>query len=284
MQTKQPQHHSKLPNITDLEKQARKIRRLILTMLTTAKSSHLGSALSIVDILTLLYHDVLDVNAIKQKSPNRDYFILSKGHAASALYATLMSVDLIPEALAVNYNKTGTGLCGHPVKDAYPGIEASTGSLGQGLSMGVGIALALKNDKKTNKVYVLVGDGECQEGSIWEAIMVASRYKLDNLTIIVDYNKLQGLDRSNDIMPGTLDEKFLAFGCSTITVDGHNFEQLHQTLTKPKTTPLVIIANTIKGKGVSFAEDKLEWHYKSPNQEQYLQALKHLEDPCEQPL
>ena len=273
--------HASSTSPEELSKIARHIRMLTLTMLTTAKASHLGSAFSIIDILTVLYHNVLDTEKIKHSTQLRDYFILSKGHAVSALYATLMSVNIISEDLVPFYNKIGTGLCGCPIKDSYPGIEASTGSLGHGLPMAVGLALALKHDEKPNKVYVLVGDGECQEGAIWEAIMVASRYKLNNLIIIVDYNNLQAIDRSNDIMPGTLDEKFRAFGCATITIDGHDYAQIHCALTMPKTAPLVIIANTIKGKGISFAEDKLEWHYKSPNQEEFLQAQKELEDPCE---
>lgn len=264
------------PNYTELDRVARHIRCLVLQMLTTSQSSHLGSAFSIVDILTVLYHAILDNEKIKANDQLRDYFVLSKGHAASALYAVLMSVDLIPKDLATFYKKSGTGLWGHPVKGTYPGIEASTGSLGQGLPMAVGLALALKNDTKPNHVYTLVGDGECQEGSIWEAMTIASRYKLTNLTVIVDYNNLQAFDRSNDLRPGSLEEKFRAFCCQTIPIDGHNLEQIHQALTMPRSMPMVIIAHTIKGKGLSFAEDKLEWHYKSCNQEQYKQALQEL--------
>jgi transketolase len=229
-----------------------------------------------------LYHNVLDTEKIKNGDKTRDYFILSKGHAVSALYATLMSVGLISKDLISHYNKIGTGLCGHPVKDSYPGIEVSSGSLGQGLPMAVGLALAFKNDNKQNKVYALVGDGECQEGSIWEAVTFAARYKLNNLTIIIDYNNLQGIDRSSDIMPGNLNEKFQAFGCQTITINGHDHEQINNALLTIQTAPLVIIANTTKGKGISFMEDKLEWHYKSPNQEQFNHALKELDQPCDQ--
>lgn len=263
-----------------LEKQARHIRRHILTMLTTAKSSHLGSAFSIVEILTVLYHQLLDVEKIKAQTPDRDYVILSKGHAVSALYATLMSVNLIPEDLVYSYNKEGTGLGGHPVLGTYPGIEVSSGSLGHGLPMATGIALALKQDKKSNRVYAIVGDGECQEGSIWESVAFAARYRLNNLIIIVDHNNLQGLGRPDELMPGLLSEKFRAFGCATQEIDGHNFSQLHQALTGQQVAPSVIITHTIKGKGLSFAEDRLEWHYKSPNQEQLIQAYKELEEPC----
>jgi transketolase len=277
------QHSSnKLYNTVELEQKARHIRRLILHMLTTAKSSHLGSAFSIVDVLTVLYHQILDVEKIKNKDPLRDYFILSKGHAVSALYATLMSVGVIPESLVTSYEKADTKLCGHPVKDSFPGIEASTGSLGQGLPMAVGLALAFKKDGKLNKVYALIGDGECQEGSVWEALTLAARYKLDNLTVIVDYNNQQAYGRPNDIMPGTLDEKFRAFCCTTTIINGHDVEAIYQALVTPTRTsiPLVIITHTIKGKGISFAEDKLEWHYRSANQEQFEKALKELEDPC----
>jgi transketolase len=286
MQKKQHLLSKQLPDFVALEQQARKIRFLIVQMLTYAKSSHLGGALSMTDILTVLYHGIFDVEKIKNKDPLRDYFILSKGHAAAGLYATLMSVGLISEQLVTSYNKINTGLCGHPIKDAYPGIEASTGSLGQGLPMAVGIALALKNDTKCNKVVCLVGDGECQEGSIWESLMFASRYKLNNLIVIVDYNKLQGLDRSYEIMPGTFDEKFKAFCCTTISINGHDLQEVYQAVSSAvlSSFPTVIIAHTIKGKGVSFAEDKLEWHYKSPNQEQYLQAQKELEFSCVTPL
>lgn len=277
---RQPLTNRNQANMLTLENTARYIRRTTLTMLTTAHASHLGCAFSIVDILTVLYHQVLDTEKIKQKTTDRDYFILSKGHAASALYATLISVGLIPESLVPSYKKIGTGLCGHPIKDAYPGIEASTGSLGQGLPMAVGLALAFKKDNNPNKVYVLVGDGECQEGSIWEAITIAARYKLTNLTVIVDFNNLQAFDRSNDLRPGPLKEKFQAFCCQTMSIDGHNLAHIYQAITAPRTMPTVIIAHTIKGKGLSFAEDKLEWHYKSCNQEQFDQALKELEDPC----
>ena len=278
MQKKQHLLNKQSPDFVRLEQQARKIRLLIVHMLTYAKSSHLGGALSMTDILTVLYHGIFDIEKIKNKDHLRDYFILSKGHAAAGLYATLMSVGLISEQLVTSYNKINTGLCGHPIKDAYPGIEASTGSLGQGLPMAVGIALALKKDNTANKVVCLVGDGECQEGSIWESLIFAVRYKLNNLVVIVDYNKLQGLGRSSEIMTGSLEEKCKAFCYKTITINGHDLRQIYQALNSAplSSSPTVIIAHTIKGKGLSFAEDKLEWHYKSLNQEEYMQAQKEL--------
>ncbi len=253
-------------------------RQLIVNALTRTKNSHLGCSFSIIDILTVLYHCVLDLEKIRTKSPDRDYFILSKGHAASALYAALAVANIFDEKLLETYHLNGVPFAGHPIKDSLPGIEASTGSLGHGLSLGVGLALAAKNDEKPNKIYVLIGDGECQEGAIWEAITMAARLKLTNLTVIVDYNNLQGLDNTDDIMPGSFTEKFKAFCCTVTEIDGHNYTQIIDALEKSKTveTPHIIIARTSKGKGVSFIENKLEWHYRSFNPEQFSQASEEL--------
>jgi len=261
---------------------AKACRKNIISMLTAAKSSHLGCSFSIIDILVVLYHGILDTQAIKNNSPERDYFILSKGHAAAGLYAALASVNLISHEILSTFYQNNSALCGHPMRHTIPGVEASTGSLGHGLSMGVGVALASKHDNLTRKVYVLVGDGECQEGSIWEAITMATRFKLDNLIIIVDYNNLQGLDRTDDIMPN-LAEKFIAFGCHVKFIDGHNYHDIYESLHEENIShkPLVIIAKTIKGHGISFIQDKLEWHYRSFNPEQLTQAQKELESPLE---
>lgn len=242
-------------------------------MLTKAKSAHLGCCLSIVDILVVLYHAVLDVESIRQQKPERDYFILSKGHAAAALYVTLASVGLIKRSALEQYHQNGTSLAGHPVRDTTCGLEATTGSLGHGLSMGVGLALAALHNKTSSQIYVLVGDGECQEGSIWEAIAMASRFKLTNLTLIVDYNRLQGLDCSDNIM-GDLANKFQGFGFYVIETDGHNHTALLQAFVQRSTIarPCVIIAHTTKGKGVCCIENKLEWHYRTLKPDQYLQA------------
>ena len=254
------------------------IRIKILDMLTSANSSHLGPCFSIVDIITVLYHHVFDIKKIASQDRSRDFFILSKGHAAAALYAVLHSVDLIPDVACDNYACDGSTLAGHPIKGAYPGIEASTGSLGHGLSLGVGLALAHRHDGLSNRVYVLMGDGECQEGSVWEALMMASRFALNNLTIIIDYNKLQGYDRTDDIVRGSFEKRFQAFGAHVMTIDGHDFTSICDAFSGVGKTqgPDVIIANTIKGKGISCIEDKLEWHYKSFKNDEYLAARKAL--------
>lgn len=247
-------------------------------MLTSVQSSHIGCSFSIVDILTVLYHCFLDIELIKQQDPNRDYFILSKGHAASALYAVLSSVGLIEPSKLKHYH-TGF-LLGHPSRTPEVGIEASTGSLGHGLPMGVGIALAAKHDNIPSHVYVIVGDGECQEGSTWEALTMAARYALNNLIVIVDRNNLQGLGNTDTIATGSLEQKFIAFGCTTYTVDGHDYQALIQTIGKCTTPqPHVIIANTIKGKGVSFIENKLEWHYRSFKPDQCAHAKQEVPTP-----
>lgn len=254
-------------------------RKLIALAHTKTRNSHVGCSLSIIDLLTVLYSNFLNLEKIKTRQPDRDFFILSKGHAASALYSTLAVHGLIDEKLFDNYHINGGPLSGHPMKDTLCGIEASTGSLGHGLSMGVGIALASQHDGFKNNIYVLVGDGECQEGSIWEAVAMAARLKLSNLTIIVDYNNLQGLDATDDIMPGSLAEKFKAFCCEVSEINGHNHQEIITTLNKPITMPHLIIAHTTKGKGISFIENKLEWHYRSFNAEQYNQATEELTKP-----
>ncbi len=253
-------------------------RHLIIDALTAANSSHLGCSFSIIDILTVLYHCFLDVEKIKHNDPTRDYFILSKGHGACALYAALASVQLLPAELLKRYHGNGTQLSGHPQRGAFPGIEASTGSLGHGLPMAVGLAIAAKHDQRPSKVYALVGDGECQEGSIWEALMMAARFQLNNLTVIVDYNNLQGLDKTDDLVPGGLEVKFKAFGCSVKHVDGHDYAALIDTFNQPQLAacPQVIIAHTTKGKGLAQIENKLEWHYRSFKGDQHQLAKKEI--------
>lgn len=262
-----------------LHNKAQYSRQLIVNVLTKTKNSHLGCALSIIDILTVIYHCFLDLEKIKNKQLDRDYFILSKGHAASALYVTLATNGLFDEQRLETYHQNGVPFAGHPMKDTLPGIEASTGSLGHGLSLGVGLAIAAKHDNHNNNIYVLVGDGECQEGSIWEAITMAARFKLNNLTLIIDYNNLQSLyDTPDEIMPGSFRDKFKAF-CWTVTeIDGHNHAQILEALAKNTSmqTPHVIIARTTKGKGISFIENKIEWHYKSFSHEQFTQAHEEL--------
>ena len=266
----------------NLENQALQCRLWIIEMLTQAKSSHLGCSFSIVDILVVLYHQILSISLIENQSVDRDFFILSKGHGAAALYAVLASVNLISQNFLNKYHNDGTFLTGHPMRDISKGIEASTGSLGHGLSMGVGLALAAVHDQRPSHVYVLVGDGECQEGSVWEALMMAVRFQLDNLTLIVDDNNLQGLDKTSDIAIGSWKEKFQAWGCRTSMIDGHDYIQLITVLSEKKMDkkPHVIIAKTQKGKGISFMQNKLEWHYKSCNAEQYSKGRKELDESC----
>lgn len=277
----QPHQLPKAPqplNTDQLATIARSCRSTLVDMLTNVNSSHLGCGFSIIDILVTLYHTVVDVDLIKQQSLNRDNIILSKGHAAGSFYTVLNSVGLIPDNLPTAYHSKF--LTGHPTRSVEHGVEASTGSLGHGLSMGVGLALAAKHDQRPSRVYVIVGDGECQEGAIWEALNMAVRFKLDNLTIIVDDNNLQGLGRTDEITTTPLEGRMASFGARIQHTDGHDYNALSQAFTWSKSVvgqPSVIIAHTIKGKGVDFIEDKLEWHYKSLNSEQYQQAKQILE-------
>lgn len=267
-----PQPQQPTPQLLEsLYKNSLTCRNWIVDMLTAANSSHLGCSFSVIDILVVLYHYILNVPAIKQQRRDRDYFILSKGHAASGLYAALASAGIIDPQEFKNYHQGGSYLCGHPTRDVARGIEASTGSLGHGLPMAVGIALAAKQENLPSRVYVIVGDGECQEGSIWEALILAARFKLNNLTIIVDYNNLQGLDKSDDLMVGGLAQRFKAFECTVHSVDGHDHAALINIFNDCGKTekPDAIIAHTTKGKGISFIENKLEWHYKSFKPDQY---------------
>ena len=261
---KQPSPHSKR-----LAAIALGCRADVVDMLTRVQSSHLGCCFSVIDILVVLYHHFINVNLIKAGNPQRDIVILSKGHSATALYAVLASVGLIPRAMLEQFHHGF--LAGHPVRNVAYGIEASTGSLGHGLSLGVGLARAAKDDMRPSRVYVIVGDGECQEGAIWEALTMASRFGLNNLTIIVDRNNLQGFDRVDAIDPNPLEAKFKAFGCTTMTVDGHDYDALIAGISaqSASTQPTIIIAQTVKGKGLPFIEDKLEWHYRSLKPEHY---------------
>ena len=259
------------------------IRCDILKMIHNAKSGHPGGALSCCDILAVLYKKVLNVPLDWDKSPKfaeRDRFILSKGHASPALYATLAHCGYFSKNLLKGFRMLGSKLQGHPSSRAQlPGIEVSTGSLGQGLSIGVGIALALRLDKINSKVFVLMGDGEMQEGSVWESLMNANARKLTNLVVIVDKNNLQIDGAVSDIKTlEPLDEKLKAFGFEVYTIDGHNYEEIEKTLLKAKKSNKLcaIIANTIKGKGVSFMENVAGWHGKAPNDEQLKTALEEL--------
>ena len=273
-------------NNKELQEISKNIRINIIKMLSLAGSGHPGGSLSETDILVTLYFNHLKHNPKNPQWPQRDYVILSKGHACVGLYAVLARAGYFPEEELWTLRKFGSRLQGHPAKDkGLPGIEISTGSLGQGLSVGVGIALGLKIDKKSNKVYVIMGCGEQQEGSIWEAAMAAGYYKLDNLIGIIDYNKLQ-IDGYNEEVMGieNIASKYTAFRWNTIEINGHNYDELNYAFDKAKNykgKPTVIIAHTIKGKGVNFMENLAEWHGKAPNQQQTEQAIKQIKENYE---
>jgi len=264
----------------DYNKISKEIRKKTLKMAFESKTSHIGSFLSVVDILVPLYFKILSIDPKNALNDNRDRFILSKGHAVAALYATLAERGFFPEEILDNYCRDGEKLPGHSTRYSIPGVEVSTGSLGHGLPMGAGMAIAAKNDRKNYRVFVLMSDGECQEGSVWEAAMFASHHKLDNLIGIIDYNKFQALGRIDEIIAlEPLKEKWTAFGWQVREIDGHNFSEIEKNLYKipfAKGKPNLLIAHTIKGKGISFMENKLEWHYKNLTKEEYGLALKEL--------
>lgn len=264
-------------SLSRLEYKSKEIRRAILNMAYLAQASHVGTALSVADILAALYFNVANIKNTDPEYKNRDRIILSKGHGGVALIATLAHRGFFPVKKLKNYCKDGSTMTGHTMIESAPGIEVTTGSLGHGLAMGVGMALAFKRDHSQTKVYVILSDGELDEGSCWEAIMAAGHFKLDNLIAIVDYNKIQSFGRVADIMDlEPILDKWLAFNWRGIEINGHDFKQLVQNLNKcpiKKGNPSVIIAHTVKGKGVSFMEDKLEWHYKSPTKEELELAL-----------
>lgn len=262
---------------------ANALRCDILKMIHNAKSGHPGGALSCIDILAVLYKKVLNVPVEWDKAIDfnkRDRFILSKGHASTALYSVLANMGFFPKNMLMSFRMLGSKLQGHPSSRAQlPGIEVSTGSLGQGLSIGVGMALALRLDNNDAKVFVLLGDGEMQEGSVWESLMNANNQKLNNLIVIIDKNNLQIDGNTYNIKTlEPLDEKLKAFGYDVYSIDGHNYDEIEETLLKAKNSNRLcaIIANTIKGKGVSFMENAAGWHGKAPNDEQLALALEEL--------
>jgi len=268
-------------NIQKLKEKANFVRRQILEMVVAAGKGHIGGAFSCTDILVSLYYgDVLRFDSSNPNWDKRDRFILSKGHTAAALYAILSDLGYFPCTELNNFQKENCILGGHPDRK-IPGIEADTGSLGHGLGIGIGLALSAKLDKKDFMTFVLMGDGECYEGSVWEAAMFASHHKLNNLVGIVDKNNLCILDfTKNCVNMEPLEDKWKSFGWDVITIDGHSFEELDSVFSKVRSRqsekPLMIIANTIKGKGVSFMENKPEWHHSVPNQEQLEMARKEL--------
>lgn len=263
--------------MNDLQIKALNIRRNIVEMIYTAASGHPGGALSCADILTALYFSEMNVDVENPRDENRDRLVLSKGHASAALYATLAEKGFIPKEELVSFRNIKSNLQGHPDMNKIPGVDMSTGSLGQGLSAANGMALAAKMDNKDYRVYCITGDGEIQEGQIWEAAMTAGHHKLDNLCVIVDNNNLQIDGKVTDVMnPGPIDEKFKSFGFNVINIDGNDFGEILSAFAKArlaKDKPTAIIAKTVKGKGVSFMEDNAGWHGKAPNKEEYEKAL-----------
>lgn len=264
--------------MTDLKLMSANVRKNIIKMLEVAGSGHPGGSLSSVELLVVLYFKHIKIDIKNLNDPNRDYFILSKGHVCPVLYSVLAQRGCFSTDELFTLRKTGSRLQGHPAKDkGLPGIEVSTGSLGYGLSIGAGIATGLKQAKRNNRVYVLMGDGEQQEGSIWEAVMAAAHYGLNNLCGIIDNNGLQIDGFTKDVMNiEPISDKYRAFGWNVIEIDGHNLDEIdnaYLNFKKEKQKPTAIIAKTIKGKGVSYMENLAEWHGKVPSKELIQQAL-----------
>ena len=266
--------HKGLNEITNV------IRKDIVSMICKSKSGHPGGSLSAVEILTALYFDQMNIDPTNPKMEDRDRFVLSKGHAAPALYATLAERGYFDKEELNSLRKLGSMLQGHPDMKKIPGVEMSTGSLGQGFSVACGMAMAAKLDNAPWNVYALLGDGEVQEGIIWEAAMSAAHYKLDNMIAFLDYNGLQIDGEVESVMSiNPIEDKFRTFGRNVITIDGHDFDQIFAALDMAKDTvdkPTMIIAKTVKGKGVSFMENQASWHGSAPSEEQLEQALSEL--------
>jgi transketolase len=261
----------------DLKEVARQIRRDILLMNHRANASHSGSALSIVELLTVLYFQYLRLDKNDLKNVDRDRFILSKGHASSALYATLAEWGAFDKDFLDRFYVNDGLLPGHVDMEAAPGLECAAGSLGHGLSIGTGMAIALRHQKRESRVVVMFSDGELNEGSIWEPILLAPHLKLNNLTVIVDYNKIQSFGITNEVINlEPLNEKFASFNWHVLEVDGHDMQAILRALNSVSERPKMIIAHTVKGKGVSFMENKLEWHYRSPDKELLAKAYEEL--------
>lgn len=263
-----------------LSVKANKIRRNVIEAVYHAASGHPGGALSVADIMAVLYFDVLNVDPANPHWEDRDRLVLSKGHTCPALYGALAEKGYFPQELIKTFRSIDSILQGHPEMKNIPGVDMSTGSLGQGLSAANGMALAGKIDKKDYRVYAILGDGEIQEGQIWEAAMFAAHYKLDNLTAFLDNNGLQIDGPIAQVMnPNPIDEKFAAFGWHVLHIDGHNIAEIKKAVSfakEIKDKPVIIMAQTIKGKNVSFMENQVGWHGSAPNEEQYKQALKEL--------
>ena len=268
-------------NKLELMKTANEIRKGIVTALHSAKAGHPGGSLSATEIFTYLYFEEMNVDPKDPKKADRDRFVLSKGHTAPGLYSTLAQKGFFPKEDLVTLRHTGSYLQGHPDMKHIPGIDMSSGSLGQGISAAVGMAIAGKLDNADYRVYTLLGDGEIQEGQVWEASMLAAHRKLDNLVVIIDNNNLQIDGAITEVnSPYPIDKKFEAFNFHVINIDGNNFDQIDAAFKEAKTVkgqPTAIIAKTVKGKGVSFMENQVGWHGKAPNDEEYKIAMEELE-------
>ena len=267
-------------DLEDLKLKAKNIRRNIVEMVYSASSGHPGGSLSVADVMTALYFTEVNVDVNNPKDENRDRVVLSKGHCSPALYSSLAEKGFIPKEDLVTFRKADSYLQGHPDMKKIPGVDMTSGSLGQGLSVANGMALAGKMDNKSYRVYAILGDGEIQEGQIWEAAMTSCHYKLDNLCVIVDNNNLQidgSVDNVMNVYP--IDEKFRSFGFEVFTVDGNNIDELITIFEKAKTVkgkPTAIVAKTIKGKGVSYMENQAGWHGKAPKEDEYKTAMEDL--------
>ena len=268
-------------NKLELMKTANEIRKGIVTALHSAKAGHPGGSLSATEIFTYLYFEEMNVDPKDPKKADRDRFVLSKGHTAPGLYSTLAQKGFFPKEDLVTLRHTGSYLQGHPDMKHIPGVDMSSGSLGQGISAAVGMAIAGKLDNADYRVYTLLGDGEIQEGQVWEASMLAAHRKLDNLVVIVDNNNLQIDGAITEVnSPYPIDKKFEAFNFHVINIDGNDFDQIDAAFKEAKTVkgqPTAIIAKTVKGKGVSFMENQVGWHGKAPNDEEYAIAMAELE-------
>ena len=266
--------------LNELKKTANNVRLSILEAVYNASSGHPGGSLSVADILTYLYFEEMNIDPKNPKDENRDRFVLSKGHTSPALYSVLAERGYFPKEDIKTFRRIDSYLQGHPDMKHIPGVDMSSGSLGQGMSAACGMALSAKISGKDYRVYAALGDGEIQEGQIWEASMFAAHYKLDNICIVVDNNNLQIDGKITDVMnPNPIDEKFKAFGFEVMVIDGHDFEQIEAAYQKARATkgkPFAIVAKTVKGKGVSFMENQASWHGTAPNQEQYEMAVKEL--------
>ncbi|MBE6053822.1 MAG: transketolase [Clostridium sartagoforme] len=266
-----------IKNVEELKALAKTVRKDIVSMLTESRSGHPGGSLSAADILTTLYFGEMNIDPKNPKDENRDRFVLSKGHAAPVLYSVLARRGYFPVEELNTLRKINSRLQGHPSMKSLPGVDMSTGSLGQGISVSVGMALAGKLDNKEYRIYTLLGDGELEEGQVWEAAMSAAHYKLDNLTAFVDFNGLQiDGDITKVMNPSPIDKKFEAFGWNVLVIDGHDIEEIQNAIEKAKEfkgKPTVIVCNTVKGKGVSFMENQASWHGTAPTKEQCEQAL-----------